>query len=341
MPSLPLVTVITPTYNHENYIVECIQSVQAQTFRNWEMIIVNDGSTDKTSEVARNYIKGDDRIKIVDQENIGIFRLAETYNKALNLSQGKYVSILEGDDMWEPSKLEWQTSVLEQNGSVILAWGKAYSSTDDLSKNLYLSPDDKLTTIKYFNNKPVGSILNQLLIENCIPALTVTIRKEALNNIGGFIQSNDLPLIDISTLLKLAKTGEFFYDERPLGKWRTYARQITKTFPVEITKGRFDLCLQHFLTLNDNIKSNISVTEKDIRKHFDKLLQIAYARSGRYKLVRKSFGEARKDYKKAIFYKGSDNFTWRLRATIGYVFSLFHKDVEGVSRMLGKDTYRK
>jgi len=341
MQSNPLVTVITPTYNHERYIVDCIKSVQAQTFSNWEMIIINDGSTDKTAEIVENYIKNDNRIILINQENVGIFRLAESYNKALGLSKGKYISILEGDDLWEPFKLERQISVLENNNKIILAWGKAYSITDDLSKIIGLYPDLSSGKTVYFNNNPVGSILNLLLIENCIPALTVTVRKDALNKIEGFIQNHNLPLVDIPTLIELAKFGEFYFDEKPLGKWRIYANQITKTFPVEIIQGRLALCLHHFSDIPDDIKCNISISKNNIKKHFNNRIQIAYARSGRYKLIRKEFTAARKDYIKAIFYKGFRNLAWRLRAIIGYIFSLFRMDVEGISKILGKDSYRK
>jgi len=341
MSANPLVTIITPTYNHEKYILECIKSVQVQTFRNWEMIIVNDGSTDKTSEIVREFIVNDDRIKIIDQENIGIFRLAETYNKALSVAMGEFVAILEGDDTWEPDKLKWQTEIFEKDKNVILAWGPAYSANDDLTINLYMAPDSNHKNAALFNNKPIGSILNIFLIENCIPALTMMIRKSSLLEIGGFQQGYHLPLVDIPTLLELAKTGEFYFDERPLGKWRTYARQITKTFPVEITKGRFDLSMQKFKNLPGNIKANVTITEKEIISHYHNLLQIAYTRSGRYKLIKKEFSEARRDYLKAIFYKGFNNPVWRLRAVIGYIFSFFHKDVEGISEKLGKVSYRK
>ena len=337
----PLVTVITPTYNHEKYIAECIKSVQAQTFTNWEMIIVNDGSTDMTAEIVQDFIKNDKRIKLINQENIGIFRLKETYQKALDISTGKYIAILDGDDMWEPNKLEWQVSALEKNENAVLAWGKAYSSNQDMTLNIGLYPELPLEKTGYFNNKPVGIILNLLLIENCISAMTLTFRKSVLDKIGGFIQTYNMPLVDISTLIELAKIGEFYFDEKPLGKWRTYPNQITKTYPIEIIKGRFSLCLNSFANIPGNIKQNLIITKKDIIKHFNNLIHVAYARSGRYKLIREQYADARKDYIKAIFYKGFRNPVWRFRAIIGYIFSLFRKDVEGISKLLGKDSYKK
>ncbi len=102
----PLVSIITPTYNHEKFIGTCIESVLKQTYQNWEMIIIDDGSTDKTGVVVAKY--DDDRIKYVKQENLGIWKLSETYNKALDMSMGDLVAILEGDDAWPNFKLEEQ-----------------------------------------------------------------------------------------------------------------------------------------------------------------------------------------------------------------------------------------
>ena len=76
-----LVSIITPTFNHERFIGTCIENVLKQTFQNWEMIIIDDGSTDKTEYEVTKYT--DDRIRYVKQENVGIWKLSETYNKAL------------------------------------------------------------------------------------------------------------------------------------------------------------------------------------------------------------------------------------------------------------------
>ena len=103
MENKPLVSIITPTYNHEKYLAECINSVIGQTYADWEMIILNDGSTDRTLSTAASYQKSEGRIRVVNQENVGIFRLSETYNKGVGLSSGKYIAILEGDGLWRRS----------------------------------------------------------------------------------------------------------------------------------------------------------------------------------------------------------------------------------------------
>lgn len=109
-----LVSVITPTYNCGKFIGETIESVLAQTYHNWEMIIVDDCSTDDTSEVIRKYTDNDDRIKYFCLEkNSGA---AVARNKALNIAKGRWIAFLDSDDLWLPNKLGSQIKFMEDNG---------------------------------------------------------------------------------------------------------------------------------------------------------------------------------------------------------------------------------
>ncbi len=337
--SSPLVSIITPTYNHGKYIAACIRSVQSQSYANWEMLIINDGSTDDTAEVVTGFLDSDPRIKLYNQKNIGIFRLKETYDFGLSRSQGKYIAILEGDDLWEPGKLQRQVTQLENNSNIVLAWGKVQSVKDDLSEVYAEHPSCKASEMRYYANDPPGSLLNLLYIENCIPALTIFTRKECLTKLGGFLQPHGLPLVDLPTLLELATMGGFYFDDTILGKWRIYSGQVTKKYPVEIIKGRFECAKSHFSKIPEVIRKNIKLNEDDIRSYFNNIIHIGYARAGRYKLIQKNFREARKDYIAAIFYKGTGNFMWRIRAMIGYIFSLFNLNIEWLAKLLGKKTY--
>lgn len=162
--------------NHEKYISDCILSVLSQTYENWEMIIVDDGSTDQTYEIARSFAENDHRIKVFTQQNVGIFRLAETYNFALSVAQGKYIAILEGDDVRMPEKFLLQVEALGKNENAVFCYGRAYQVSQDLS-NIH-----SLTEIKHLfeilNNHPVGSIIRVLIFANFIPAVTVIIKKD-------------------------------------------------------------------------------------------------------------------------------------------------------------------
>ena len=107
------VSVIMPTYNSENYIVETIKSVQLQTYKNWELVIVDDCSTDKTVSIIKNIITHDSRIKlIVMNKNQGA---SEARNLSLKNATGRFISYLDSDDLWNKNKLSRQIEFMKKN----------------------------------------------------------------------------------------------------------------------------------------------------------------------------------------------------------------------------------
>lgn len=108
-----LVSVIMPSFNTAKYIAETIDSVLAQTYQNWELIIVDDCSTDNTDEVVGKYLT-DTRIKYLkNEQNSGA---AASRNKALREAKGKWIAFLDSDDLWEPTKLQKQIQFMTDNG---------------------------------------------------------------------------------------------------------------------------------------------------------------------------------------------------------------------------------
>jgi len=334
----PLVTIITPTYNHEKYISDCILSVQEQNYSNWEMIIVDDGSIDNTFETAKKLAENDHRIKVFTQQNIGIFRLNETYNFALSLAKGKYIAVLEGDDVWLPEKLSLQIEKMESDDEIVLSYGKAYSSTTDLKSNYQLS-DFSSFTVNTLQNFPIGEATKTLLFSNFIVALTVVARKDALDKIGGFKQTSGLPLVDLTTWIELSLLGKFSLIDKPLGKWRFYPNQITKTYTAEISEGFYRFSLEFFERENQIFK-HYNISRLMLKKHFYTLLVEANSRSGRYKLIRKDFYGARINYLKSIFCFGLYAPIWKLRSLVGLFYSFFHLDIENLAKILGRVNYK-
>lgn len=108
-----LVSIITPTYNCEKFISYTIESVIAQTYSNWEILIVDDYSSDNTAEIVEKYTKVDSRIKYIKlEENSGA---AVARNKAIDSATGEYIAFLDSDDVWMPTKLEKQISFMKEN----------------------------------------------------------------------------------------------------------------------------------------------------------------------------------------------------------------------------------
>ncbi len=109
----PDVSIITPTYNGARFIAETIQSVKAQTFTNWELLIVDDCSLDNTVDIVKKEMKLDSRIKLIELlENGGP---ANARNKAINAAVGNYLAFLDSDDLWFPNKLERQLMFMKKN----------------------------------------------------------------------------------------------------------------------------------------------------------------------------------------------------------------------------------
>lgn len=109
----PLVSVVTPAYNAERFISETIESVLAQTYSNWEMIIVDDASTDRTIEIVQSYVNKDHRIKLHQLEKNSGSGVAR--NRAMDLAKGRFIAFLDSDDLWMPEKLERQIKFMLEN----------------------------------------------------------------------------------------------------------------------------------------------------------------------------------------------------------------------------------
>ena len=149
-----LVSIIMPSWNTGNFIAESIQSVINQTYKNWELIIVDDCSTDNTDEVVSFY--KDQRIKYLKNEkNSGA---AITRNKALREAQGEWIAFLDSDDLWAPEKLEHQINFMKNNGYNLSF--TEYEKIDEESKplNVYVSGPEMVNKRKMYNYDYIGQL---------------------------------------------------------------------------------------------------------------------------------------------------------------------------------------
>ncbi len=105
------VSIITPLYNGERFIAQTIESVLAQTYTDWEMLIVNDGSTDNGHKIALSYAEKDERIKVFSQPNAGS---AAARNNGIKNAKGRYIALLDADDLWEPWFLKQQLKLMDE-----------------------------------------------------------------------------------------------------------------------------------------------------------------------------------------------------------------------------------
>ena len=126
-----LVSIITPCYNGAKYVAETIESVINQTYKKWEMIIVDDGSKDKSAEIIKTYVNKDSRIKYIYQNNTGS---AAARNNGIRRAQGQYIALLDADDVWHKDFLEKQIAFIKKNNAVCVYC--SYSKIDDNSRSI-------------------------------------------------------------------------------------------------------------------------------------------------------------------------------------------------------------
>ena len=332
----PLVSIITPTFNHAEFIGPCIESVLSQTYSDWELLIVNDGSDDATGSVAERYAQADDRIDIFNRENIGVFRLNETYNLALSRARGDLVGILEGDDVWAPEKLRLQVEALASHPEAVLCWSRATIFGNGLNEIRAGNPEMKNVPEAWRNNDPVGAALNGLYLLNFVPAATILVRTDVIRQAGGFQQRLGLPLVDYPTLLALATKGPFVFVDEVLAKWRWHPNQVTRLFHTEIITRVRDTALSHHAALEEPIRSRVTVTRRQIERRHREVVHRAYVQSGRYKLVQGRYREARRDFTNALWHQGLARPFLRLQALAGIGLSIVKTDLEWIARLLGK-----
>lgn len=313
----PKVSIITSTYNHENFIGQCVESVLAQTYPHWEQIIIDDGSTDRTGEIIAQY--KDKRIRYVGQEHVGIWRLGETYNKALQYAQGEFIAILEGDDFWPPYKLEKQLPAFKKQ-EVVLSWGRA-AVTNSQGKTIKIIPKN----LKRIKNRTKEQTLRGLFLENFPQSSTVMCRKEALLLIGGFRQPECMPCVDTPTWLQLSLVGGDFYPvDEILGYHRCHTEQVTKTMFLEVAEGgRYKI--DFLKRLPQELRNSIHVKATELYVPMEHKIGSAYFHKGRIALLKGQWKEASKDFKQSLN-KGSLRI--KLETLLGLVCAYLRVDLE-------------
>ena len=143
-----LVSIIMPSYNTATFIAESIESVLAQSYTDWELVIVDDCSPDNTDEVVKPYLS-DERIKYLKNEkNSGA---AVSRNRALREAKGKWIAFLDSDDLWMPEKLEKQISFMEKNGYHFSYTNYAEIDTEGKRNNIKVTGPKRITRTGFYN----------------------------------------------------------------------------------------------------------------------------------------------------------------------------------------------
>ena len=216
----PTVSVIIPTYNRVHLIGKAIKSVLNQTYQDFEIIVIDDGSTDNTGEIIRSF--KDKRVKYIKKykENKGI---SVARNIGIKMARGKYIALLDSDDEWLPEKLDKQVKILQSESpevGVVCSWSYNIDEKGNYISKRYLPKKD-------------GYIYEDLLSTNPISVPTVLIRKECFNRVGLF---DDLlnAQEDWDMWIRIAKYYRFALIKIPLVKYRLHSNQISRNLELKI-----------------------------------------------------------------------------------------------------------
>ena len=203
-----LVSIIMPSYNTERYIGDSIRSVLAQTYSDWELIIVDDCSTDRTDDIVGGFLH-DTRIRYIKNEkNSGA---AMSRNRALREARGRWIAFLDSDDLWLPDKLEHQIDFMEQHG---------YS----FSYTKYREIDEQSNNLKKIVSGP-KKITRMGMYLYCWPGC-LTVMYDA--NVVGLIQINDMKKNnDYAMWLKVCKKSSCYFLDEALSLYRKRVGSIS------------------------------------------------------------------------------------------------------------------
>ena len=220
----PLVSVLMPAYNHQEYIEDALQSVVDQTYQNIELVVVNDGSTDGTGRMIENFVRRNPAFatKYLEQENQGICR---TLNTALAMSSGEYIALLASDDVFVKEKLEQQVCFMETNKNIGLVFSDHYFLRDGKVLGIKATDYKPRTRSLFKNSIQNVDLYSYLLTENLIPALTVMMRRVCVETVGEF----DTSLIaeDYDMWLRISKKYPIAFIDAPLAYYRVHEANVS------------------------------------------------------------------------------------------------------------------
>jgi glycosyltransferase involved in cell wall biosynthesis len=231
----PLVSVVVPTYNYGRFIGETLDSLRAQTYEEWECVIVDDGSTDDTEEVVARVSERDPRVRYVRQANQ---RQAVAKNTGLADARGRYVQFLDADDLLEPRKLERQVEFLEANPAADIVYGGArYFHTERPDERLYGMRGEERPWLPELSGAG-RELVTALVHMNIMVINAALVRREVFDEVGAFDPVMP-PVEDWDYWLRCALKGkrfEFRDFEGTLALVRMHAASTSRQ-PASVLSG--------------------------------------------------------------------------------------------------------
>lgn len=238
-----LVSVVIPAYNAEHYLEETLKSVMQQDYRHLEIIVVDDGSKDQTSAIARKLAKEDNRIQYVYQENQGV---SAARNHGYRLSNGNYLGFLDADDIWLPENITLKFALIDKNKDVGLVHSDA------------MLIDEKGNSLHEVKAGQSGNLLDRMLLweGTCVHSPgSILVKREVIEKIGGF-----------DTELSTGADQEFFM-------------RVAASYKID----RLPQVTWHYRIHQQNMHSNITLMERDTLLVYRKSRENHFFKSNRFR----------------------------------------------------------
>ncbi len=258
-----LISIITASYNYENYIKETIESVLNQTYQNWELIIVDDGSKDNSVNVIKSYCEKDSRIKLFQHEG-GINKgLAETIKLGVSKANGEWIAFLESDDKFMPECLEEKIKVAEKNPEI----GFIFSDLETFGEvNTKIDKNYLYEAMKQKYKKTCIDMSIDLLKQNWISTFSIVMLKKSLLDNCNY----DTPIqafLDRWIWIQVSQKTKFYYLDKKLTMWRIHSKSFLNNFKCDMNK--FDIEIEQFYKNNKKAKFAILMRKfKRFKKRF-------------------------------------------------------------------------
>lgn len=233
MPDNPRITVFMPMFNAEKFVSEAVDSILNQTFKDFELLIIDDGSTDRSREIIESY--QDPRIRLYSNE--GNQGLPYTRNRGLELARGKYLAVMDADDISTPYRLAKQLDYMEKHPeTVVLASGKDLLTEEDNIHDSYGIKEKLYSFLFYRTSQQIGI---NLIFENIISNSTTMIRLSFLTQHKIHYNSQCFVMQDYELWTQIfAQGGEFYLLREALVKYRSNQSNITTRTRKEATEKR-------------------------------------------------------------------------------------------------------
>jgi len=236
MNDKPLVSVIAACYNQACYAIETLESIRNQTYKNIELIIWDDASTDNSVEVIEDWIQKHDIpcVFLKHTENLGI---CKSLNDAFTHVNGKYLQMTAVDDILLPEKIERQVDILENSGlddALVFSDAFLINEKSELHQNKFIAYH------KHYLNIKSGYFFDELLRGNFIPCMTILYKVEVLKEIGRW--DENLRYEDYDMLLRIAYKYKFIYTNEMTVKYRLHADNLHKKL---INYSNFSIFLKY------------------------------------------------------------------------------------------------